>query len=167
MLLAAGCVHKRAPPPARPAPIATEPEPEPPPEPGPPTKLTAAPAGPPVCQPPVFGDCPPGTKGRSVADVVEQQPAGSIVVDAVARRGDTACTRSVPAHCTTFLALTDPGAKPTHRLSIRGAVGKPGFSCSDGVDACCSLALDGTRYAVTGTLENKELVVASVCRIVE
>lgn len=127
----------------------------------------AAPSEPPVCEPLAYGDCPAGTSGRSVPDVMKEQPKGSIVVEGVAVTGQTACTRSEPPHCTTFLALADQVDRPTHELSIRGQVGKPGFMCSEGSEACCTLALDGTRYAVTGRLERRELVVASLCRIVD
>lgn len=169
LLLGAAC-DKNSPADSQP-PVATERapvEPEPaPPETEPTPTSIAAPTHPPACEPPPYDDCPAGTKGRSVFDVMNAQPTGSIVVAGVAVTGQTACTRSEPPHCTTFLALADQIDGSTHKLSIRGEVGKPGFMCSDGTEACCTLATDGTRYAVTGTLESKELVVASVCRLVD
>jgi hypothetical protein len=116
-----------------------------------------------VCQPPVAGPCAAGLNARGVDETLAAASGQSVAIGGVIVEVDTRCTRSVPAHCASSLALRDASGKG-RTVVLVDASGTPAFSCND---ECCALASDGTRHVATGTLRDADataaLEVASIC----
>lgn len=121
-----------------------------------------------VCEPAVFTECAPNTSAPGVDETLASPPSGLVTITGTVEETQTRCTKSMPPSCASDLALRDLGGKPRHHLPLVGPPGRQGYGCSD-ASGCCTLATDGTRYAVTGTLQGSGaaavLTVESVCRL--
>ncbi len=130
-------------------------------------------SGPQMCPDVQIELCKANGPSISVSKLLTMAGGTSVTLRATVTLGETACTSSVPASCSTTLTVVEPSASPpTHATDAATSATLGGVRCG-GPTGCCALAV-GETYLITGAHSTRpgwansadmhEVQVTSVCR---
>jgi hypothetical protein len=138
-----------------------------------PTKRGVASAGPALCLGAAIPVCTDSSAAVAVSKLLATPAGATVRVHGTVALGDTVCTKSVPATCTTALTIVEvaPGA-PQRATDPAIAIMLVGRGCG-GPTGCCALDV-GQSYVISGahasapgwagSATQHRIEVTSVCR---